>query len=100
MSTKFLDLRRWVQAWMNKETLPYKIRPYSLNCYEYEAEGRRAIIQFEVMMGDIDLVIYSRLLKGWEPPHHHQIFTETDKQIILDRISERLMKQKARFRIE
>ena len=79
----------------------YSIRYIDAYHYRYQ-EGQYCIdIPIEIMMGrNLDLVVYASTLIHWNPPHDHEFITDTERELILRKLEEKLLKEKTRFKIE
>lgn len=69
----------------------YVVTVPSIHKVEYSDGKRLAFLEIEGGMsesGDVDWLVYSDTLKGWEAPHDIDEMNDRDHQEILSRISE------------
>ena len=68
----------------------YKVSLRGRSGVVYQEGKRSALIEAEMMIGLTDLVIYSKSLEFWQPPHESEIVTSDDKLRIRENVIKEL----------
>lgn len=100
MVHSFMQLWQNVNKRFKRGQTAYNIRRIPPYNYRYEEGSHSVDIGVELMMGNnLDLVIYASNIINWNPPYDHYFITDEKRELILKRLGEKLLKEKALFEI-